>query len=609
MSLILAAAFCGLSFLPPLPPQRSETSYRYRVPLGSRRGRTLALLRNYDLLGSCSGTPFLPGSGTIDVVLAPGERPAFLRLFPDARLVDRGRPFADIAAERRARDPQGPDANYFTVAEIEAELLRLQKAHPTLALRVDLNALTKTSKTWNGHSLYALKISDRVGADEGEPAILIASQHHARELNGPYMTIQAARRILAGYATDPLIKAAVDAYEIWIVPCVNPDGVDWVWTKDNYWRKNRRNNGRDFGVDLNRNYPFAWGRCGSSSWTRSQVYRGPSAASEPEVRTMIALAKAKRFERYLDFHSYGQEVLSTYSPCIATSYARSPVLGYHAGLRNVLASSMRYRVRSPSASGEAPEWHWAENGTLSFLVEVGRSFQPVFTTTKAEELRVWPGIRKWLAWVPPLRGRLESLKGRLPVAGALLLKDFGFLFGERTRARADGKFALWGPAGMRGLVLSGPGHDSRTLTETLPATGTRTVRYPLLPTLPAAVLQAPATHKMGTPTSILLKSGQAFRDYWIAMSAGTRPGIPLPLRTLPLNPDGLFQVSAFDLRPIYSGHLGKTDAKGNTTARFAFPRSAFFHGFTIHFAGMLLDPSWPLGVQAFTPPIALRLVF
>ncbi len=584
-------------------PAPQETTYRFRVQLGPKPGAVLEKLADFDLLGACDGAPAARPGATADVIVAPGELARFRALGLRAVLVDRGRPFAEIA---RAT-PQGPDANYFTVAEIEAELLALQTKYPALAKRIDLTAYTGAPKTWNGHHIYALVISDRPGVDEGEPAILVAAQHHARELGPPYVAIQLARRILAGYASDALLKAAVDSYEIWIVPCVNPDGVDWVWTRDNYWRKNRRPNGFNYGVDLNRNYPFAWGRCGSSSYTGSQVYRGPSAASEPEVKTMLALAAKRRFERYLDLHSYGREVLSTYSPCIGLYYRGSALASYLDGLRNKLALSLGYRTRSPSASGEAPESHWAQNGTLSFLVEFGTAFQPVFTVTKAEEARIWPGLRAWLAWAPPLRGHLRSLQGNAPLAGTLVDAGFGFRFGEHAASRADGRFALWLPAGTRSVDLQAAGHDPRRVQLAAPGFGTtKTLTLELVPSLPKAVLQGPSIHKMGARTNLVLSTGQPGKPYWIAMSLGTSPGVRIGPRTLPLNPDGLFVASARDLTPLFSGNLGTLDASGRATAVFAFPRIPFFQGFTVYFAGLVIDPRWPYGIQAFSAPLALK---
>ena len=55
------------------------------------------------------------------------------------------------------------------------------------------------------------------------------------------------------------------------------------------WRKNRRGG---YGVDLNRNYSFNWNSCGGSSGNkRSDTYRGPSAASEPETKALMKLVE------------------------------------------------------------------------------------------------------------------------------------------------------------------------------------------------------------------------------------------------------------------------------------------------------------------------------
>ena len=40
------------------------------------------------------------------------------------------------------------------------------------------------------------------------------------------------KRIASGYASNSALKALVDGYEVYCVPCVNPDGTDYVWTRD-----------------------------------------------------------------------------------------------------------------------------------------------------------------------------------------------------------------------------------------------------------------------------------------------------------------------------------------------------------------------------------------
>lgn len=574
-----------------------ETSYVVRVDMKSHPDAA-RILRDFD---------------THDdrVIVMPEELPLLRKTGLSFRIIERGRPFKDIVRERQKANPTAPpDSNYFTVAEIEAELLRLERAYPQLARRIDITALTRTDKTHDGNSLFAIKISDNVSRDEDEPAALIASQHHARELNSPYMAIQAARRLLDGYTRNNAIRAIVDANEIWIVPCVNPDGVDYVWNRDNNWRKNRRrNSSSSYGVDLNRNYAFQWGKCGASTRTTSNVYRGPAAMSEPETKTMAALARMRRFGKYLDFHSYGQEVLHTYSPCTLSEYRNAPVVAMHAHYRKIIADAMRYDVRNPSASGEAQEWHWAENGSLSFLVEVGRSFQPQFSDTVAEERRVWPGVLAFLELVPAIRGHVRSLKGEAPLGATLDASVFAPKFGERARSRADtGRLHLWLPPGSTDVSVTASGHTGQSTALRAPAYGSNETRnFTLIPTLPQITLDGPARQPIGRTATLTLRANDPGKEFWIPMALGTVPGLAVPPRVVPINPDAIFTLTAQRWPGFYAGHFGRLDARGEAQARFTFPAVPAFIGFRFSFVGMTFESDWPQGIKAFSRPLTITL--
>jgi hypothetical protein len=101
--------------------------------------------------------------------------------------------------------------------------------------------------------------------------------------------------------------------DVWLVPCINPDGRTYVLTVDDLWRKNRRDNPGTAcdGVDLNRNADVVWGVAqGQTSCSPcSDVYCGPSAFSEPETRNVKHVLDTERIVSFVDVHSYSELVL------------------------------------------------------------------------------------------------------------------------------------------------------------------------------------------------------------------------------------------------------------------------------------------------------------
>ncbi len=95
----------------------------------------------------------------------------------------------------------------------------------------------------------------------------------------------------------------------------NPDGYEYNRQTDpnggGFWRKNRRNNGGSYGVDLNRNFSYKWGydNSGSSPDPTSSTYRGPSAFSEPESQAVRDLAILHNYGTHFNMHSYGDAYL------------------------------------------------------------------------------------------------------------------------------------------------------------------------------------------------------------------------------------------------------------------------------------------------------------
>lgn len=586
--------------------QAEPPSYLYALK-SPTPGQRLLLQQHFDVLGTCCGGAARP-DGPLEVVVQQHELAAFLSLAPRAELVETSRPFRAIAAERAAALGEDlPDLAYYEVAEIEAAIDAEVLLHPGLAQKVDLSTLPGGQFTHQGRSIYALKVSDNVGVDEDEPAIVLAAQHHARELNSPVMVIGAMQRLLAAYATDPALRAVVDGHEIYFVPMVNPDGVHHVWNVNNNWRKNRRQNSTtSFGVDLNRNYPFLWGLCGASTTTTSDTYRGPSPGSEPEVQTLRNLIARVRPEVYLDFHSSGQQVLRMWAPCATVN---STMQVFQQRYADDLRAPMTYGTRDPSASGEAPEDHYSSGGTLSFLVEIGTSFQPVYATTVAEEARVWPGIRQALtAWRPALRGHVRSSAGNVPLAATVTFAPNLLNHGEVTKSRSrDGRYGLWLPLGTWNVTFAAPGHDSRTIAVTVASYDQPVdVEVVLDASGNAATLSAAGSFRIGTSVGFTYTHANGTGlPALFGWSLGTSPGIALGgLRTLPLNGDFLFEAAWFG-NPVLAPSWHTLDAQGQAHAVLSIPNEPLLVGLTTHVAGITFDPGYHHGVRTWSAPVAV----
>ncbi len=597
LALLLSPLFPGL--LPSLPSQE-RTSLLVEIDCG---GIPPALLGSRLARSGLDVLPSGPGrQGPLRIILAPGEEEILQTMGLDFRILRRGRPLKEILASRDAP----PDSRYYTTSEMYTLLGNLQKSYPGLARRIDLTQYTGAPPTHEGRHIYALKISDHVSKDEDEPNLAILAEHHARELNTQVMAVETARRLLQGYASNAGIRSIVDSHEIWIVPIVNPDGCEYVWNKDNWWRKNRRRNpDGSYGVDPNRNYPFRWRKCGYSTRPSSNIYCGPSAGSEPCVRTIMKLSDKRHFQKVLDFHSYGREILYPYSPC--TRSVPSQVRNLFLSVISTLRSAASYRWRNPSASGEEPEWQWYRRGTLAFLVEVMTSFQPSYTSALAEErTRVRPLVDRWFSLAPPMEGHVKDLAGR-PLAAALKVSGVHFSYGETIRSGGPwGRYALWLAPGTYDVTFSAPGYLPLTVRATLVSGRTLKKDVVLLPV--PAVLAKSGTGRLGTRAVFTMTAPyDKGLPYFIGAAFGTSPGQKVGTRTLPLNGDALFMASIM-LPGVFRGNLGRVNAQGRAVMTFSIPNWPALAGLKFHFAGFTVDQAYPLGVKTISNAVSLTLV-
>jgi hypothetical protein len=208
----------------------------------------------------------------------------------------------------------GSMGGFYTYAEVVQKLDSMRLLYPNL-----ITAKINIGTTHNNNTIWAVKISDNPEINESstEAAIYFDALHHAREPQGMASLMYFMYWLLENYNTNTEAAYLVNNREIFMVPVVNVDGYEYNrQTNPNGgggWRKNRRNNGSCFGVDLNRNYPYGWGyNNGSSNDPCSDTYRGPSAASEPETQAIINFIGTKNPKIGFSVHSVAGRYLNPY---------------------------------------------------------------------------------------------------------------------------------------------------------------------------------------------------------------------------------------------------------------------------------------------------------
>ncbi|GJQ67861.1 hypothetical protein Trydic_g16625 [Trypoxylus dichotomus] len=139
--------------------------------------------------------------------------------------------------------------------------------------------------------------------------VLLEAGIHARE----WITVSTALFFIDHLIRNPKLTDLMDFY---VIPCLNPDGYEYTHTQDRLWRKNMNTNKSNLkecqGVDLNRNFPYKFGRePGSSKDKSSFMYRGRYALSEPESKALAnTLCRyRKRVKLFISLHCFGNLIM------------------------------------------------------------------------------------------------------------------------------------------------------------------------------------------------------------------------------------------------------------------------------------------------------------
>ena len=265
--------------------------------------------------------------------------------------------------------------------QVDEEIENIYSLVPEL---VDLEVI---GQSYLGHNLTCLRITNELNTVQ-KAKTLVVGPHHAREQITAELALRFILFLLNGYGENDTITEYVDTQEIFIIPTLNPDGLDVVVNEGNHWlRKNLKpydNDGdglfseddvedvdgdgwisnflvyeKDYPseepdyyydvdweywegidndgdglvnedeagyVDLNRNYDSYWGVGGGDLLIpETQIYCGTEPFSEPETQAFRDFALRHKFAMAYSLHS---GINTTYFPTNGAEQWTEPGLYY-----------------------------------------------------------------------------------------------------------------------------------------------------------------------------------------------------------------------------------------------------------------------------------------
>ena len=111
--------------------------------------------------------------------------------------------------------------NYHTPETMREVLNTMVELYPDLARRAVIGYSV------DGRPIDAIVISDRVAEQEmNEPCVRMVGAYHGDEWISFELVIATAWALLGRYEDDRAIQDMVNNHELWLIPMLNPDGVD-----------------------------------------------------------------------------------------------------------------------------------------------------------------------------------------------------------------------------------------------------------------------------------------------------------------------------------------------------------------------------------------------
>ncbi len=210
----------------------------------------------------------------------------------------------------------GTMGGFLKFTEVVAKLDSMRLQYPNL-----ISAKFSIGTTLEGRSMWTVRVSNSPDVSGSNPQVWYHALIHAREPESMEHMIYFMYWLFENYNVDPVATYILNNRELYFTPVLNPDGYVYNQTTNptggGLWRKNRKNNGGSFGIDLNRNYGTYqyWNSSnnGSSTSPSSDTYRGVSPFSELETQAAMNFVNSKNLQAVLGSHTYGNYLIKPWA--------------------------------------------------------------------------------------------------------------------------------------------------------------------------------------------------------------------------------------------------------------------------------------------------------
>jgi len=307
---------------------------------------------------------------------------------------------------------------YFTYQKMTSLLQNLSQNYS------DIMSLTSIGKTYEKRDIWMIKLSDTVHEEENEAGVLLLGAHHGNEKPSFEVLIYFIQHMLEYYQkentdddldgiinediidgfdndhdglidedpSEDRVRNVLQTTQIYIIPMVNPDGVEYDWRKNrapNYGSDGNSDTITSYGVDLNRNYGYMWNIVNlfpenyfyeyitdENSW----VFRGEEPFCENETRAIKSFVETHDLSISLSYHDYGEFMIFPWMH----SSQRTPHESLFRSIGENMSNINKYELkiygqygerdylipRFQGTPGSSENWLYGEHEIIAFTMEL-----------------------------------------------------------------------------------------------------------------------------------------------------------------------------------------------------------------------------------------------